>query len=46
MYLDIAKLDGMTAKWIPKEKHIKTGTEAARIKFEGDTGLAIPGLIP
>jgi signal transduction histidine kinase/HPt (histidine-containing phosphotransfer) domain-containing protein/response regulator of citrate/malate metabolism len=42
--IDIAKLDGMAAKWIPKEKQIKTGAETARMKFDGDTGLAIPGV--
>jgi signal transduction histidine kinase/FixJ family two-component response regulator len=27
--IEIAKLDGMAAKWIPKEKQIKTGAETA-----------------
>jgi signal transduction histidine kinase/CheY-like chemotaxis protein len=42
--IEIAKLDDMVARWIPREKQIKSGTGIKRETFNGKTGIAIPGV--
>jgi CheY-like chemotaxis protein len=42
--IEIAKLDEIMLKWIPKEKRLKTGKEAVRESFSGESGLSIPGV--
>jgi CheY-like chemotaxis protein len=42
--IEIPKLDGIMAKWIPVEKRIKTGIEIKREAFSGETGIVIPGV--
>jgi len=42
--IEIAKLDEMMTKWIPKAKQIKTGAETVRMFFKGDGGIHIPGV--
>jgi CheY-like chemotaxis protein len=42
--IEIPKLDELMAKWIPKEKQIKTGVEITRVNSENDGGMSIPGV--
>jgi signal transduction histidine kinase/CheY-like chemotaxis protein len=42
--IEIPKLDELMAKWIPKEKQIKTGAEFVRVNSENDGGMFIPGI--
>jgi CheY-like chemotaxis protein len=42
--IEIVKLDEMVSRWIPKEKQIKSEVKISRKKFEGDSGLTIPGI--
>jgi CheY-like chemotaxis protein len=42
--IEIAKLDELMAKWIPKEKQIKAGAEINRETFSGESGITIPGV--
>jgi signal transduction histidine kinase/CheY-like chemotaxis protein len=42
--IEIAKLDDIMARWIPREKQIKTGRGLKRETFSGKTGILIPGV--
>jgi signal transduction histidine kinase/CheY-like chemotaxis protein len=42
--IEIAKLDDMMARWIPREKQIKNGRGIRRETFAGDPELFIPGV--
>jgi CheY-like chemotaxis protein len=42
--IEIAKLEGIIARWIPDEKRVNTGGEIKRESFSGDGGLSIPGV--
>jgi signal transduction histidine kinase/CheY-like chemotaxis protein len=42
--IEIAKLDDIMARWIPREKQIKNGRGIKRETFAGKTGILIPGV--
>jgi signal transduction histidine kinase/CheY-like chemotaxis protein/HPt (histidine-containing phosphotransfer) domain-containing protein len=42
--IEIAKLDEMIARWIPKKKRLKPGLEVTREAAAENTGISIPGV--
>ncbi|MDR1597121.1 MAG: response regulator, partial [Treponema sp.] len=42
--IEIAKLDDLMARWIPREKQTKVGRGIKRETFTGETGILIPGV--
>ncbi|MDR3337421.1 MAG: response regulator [Treponema sp.] len=42
--IEIAKLDELIAKWVPKEKQIKAGEAGKRESFEGNAEIVISGI--
>jgi HPt (histidine-containing phosphotransfer) domain-containing protein len=42
--LEISKLDELMAKWVPKQKQIKTAQDFARKPSEDNSGIHIPGI--
>jgi CheY-like chemotaxis protein len=42
--VEIAKLDGVIARWIPAEKQIRAGKGIRRESFSGESGIGIPGV--